>query len=392
MFDPQARFDVQAATDRFVVVFETDDAVSLNQDVPALLSAEGYSTDTYFPRLGIAVVDSDPDKVGAFQARHSERRRRLAVVPELTYHALREVRSTEVPGSDAAPTSFADTDELTWGVQAVRAVESGFTGAGIRVAVLDTGFALDHPDFAHRKVTAESFVPGEDANDGHGHGTHCIGTACGPRSLEGARGYGVAPEAEIYAGKVLGASGSGSDTTILAGIEWALEKDCHIVSMSLGADVREVHPPYVAAGRAALRQGSLIIAASGNNAQRSSGNPGFVGAPANSPFVMAVAALDSNLGIADFSARTIDGRGGQIDIAGPGVDVYSAWPGEQRYNTISGTSMATPHVSGVAALLAEATGFRGRELWAELVQESKRLELPSLDVAAGLTLGPPAQR
>ncbi|GHD09250.1 S8 family serine peptidase [Zhihengliuella salsuginis] len=383
MYDPNQSYTVTASESRFVVVFDTDDATALAQEAPGLLSAEGFGTDTYFPRLGIAVVDGEAAKVGAFQARNVEARRGMHVVPELTYHAL----APESSGPVAA--SFADTDQLTWGVQAVRAVESGYTGAGIRVAVLDTGFDVDHPDFASRTVTAESFVAGEDARDGHGHGTHCIGSSCGPRDLDGGRGYGVAPGAEIYSGKVLGNSGSGSDTSILSGIDWALENECAIISMSLGANVREVHPPYVAAGRQALAQGSLIIAAAGNNARRSSGNDGFVGTPANSPYVMAVGALDSQLAVADFSARTLPGRGGQVDVAGPGVDVYSSWPGERRYNTISGTSMATPHVAGVAALLAEATGFRSRELWAEIVQEAERLQLPSVDVGSGLAVGPP---
>lgn len=379
---------------RYVVVFadphpsagERFGARTLQEEVPSMLEREGFSLDTYFPRLGVAVVGGESAQLGELQARCESRSMPLRIVPELIYHILSS--PTPEPGTAAGP-PFADNDELTWGLQAVLAQESGYTGRGIRVAVLDTGFDAGHPDFAGRDVTTMSFIEGEDSHDGHGHGTHCIGTACGPRPLPGARAYGVAPEASIFAGKVLSNEGSGSDTGILAGIDWALQNDCHIISMSLGADVREVHPPYVAAGHRALERGTLIIAAAGNNARRSAGNPGFVGAPANSPYIMSVAALDEKLLVADFSARTLPGRGGQVDVSGPGVKVYSSWPGAQRYNTISGTSMATPHVAGVAALLSEATGYRGRELWAELVQESERLEQFSVDVGAGLAQAPP---
>lgn len=377
---------------RYVVVFDDTEAPGdrtasmgvLQQEVPDMLQQEGYSLNQYFPRLGIAVVDSESAQVEQLRERCASRRLPLRVVPERIYR-IQDATEPAAPGP-AAP--YADTDALTWGLQAVKAVESGYTGAGVRVAVLDTGFDANHPDFAGRDVTTKSFVQGEDASDGHGHGTHCIGTACGPRGVQGQRGYGVAPGASIYAGKVLGNSGSGSDAQILAGIDWALENECQVISMSLGADVKEVHPPYVAAGRRALELGTLIVAAAGNNARRSQGNNGFVGAPANSPFIMSVAALDENLEVAEFSARTLPGRGGQVDISGPGVRVYSSWPGEQRYHTISGTSMATPHVAGVAALLCEATGFRARELWAELVQQGERLQQFSLDVAAGLTQAP----
>ncbi len=372
---------------RYVLVFDQVSAAdprgmgitSLGDTVPELLRSQGYETTQYFPNLGIAVVSSEKDQLADFQARCTDRRLPASVVPELRYYALAE---------QPDPDSYADTDEFTWGLQAVVAAHNEFTGKGIKVAVLDTGFDAQHPDFAGRSVTAKSFVEGEDASDGHGHGTHCIGTSCGPRKVQGGRGYGVASEAEIFAGKVLGSSGSGSDSSILAGIDWALENECHVISMSLGADVRTVHPPYVTAGRRALEQGTLIVAAAGNNAKRSANDPGFVGAPANSPYIMAVGALDSSLQVADFSARTIEGRGGQVDIAGPGVNIYSSWPGAERYNTISGTSMATPHVAGVAALLAQATGYRGRELWAQLVQEARRLTQFSVDVGAGLTRAP----
>ncbi len=355
---------------------------------------------TVFAQLGVAVVSADPSQSGALRAAVQDSGTPvLAVVPELVYHVLadpaylqgyrdgvedlaRRLGSGEgAPGDGDAP-AYEDTDEATWGLQALGITADSPTGAGVRVAVLDTGLDLEHPDFAGRRVTSKSFVEGQSAQDGHGHGTHCIGTACGGVSQDGRR-YGVASEAEIYAGKVLGDQGSGSDAGILAGINWAVANQCAIVSMSLGADVPEPHPPYTFAGRRALEQGTLIIAAAGNNADRPD-DPGFVGAPANSPEIMAVAALDAFLDIARFSARSLPGPGGQVDLAGPGVEVFSSWPMPERHNTISGTSMATPHAAGVAAVWAGVTGRRGLELWATLDKQCRRLELPSVDVGAGL--------
>ncbi|MGY2085741.1 S8 family serine peptidase [Blastococcus sp. SYSU DS0539] len=372
-------------------------------DVPPETLQEAGAT--VFAALGIAVVAADAEQIGALRA--GSARPVLSVSPELVHHVLdddsRYVQGYRdgvadlagrllppgAPGGEGvAAGRFADTPYATWGVQAVRADVSSRSGRGIRVAVLDTGFDLTHPDFADRVVTARSFVAGEDAQDGHGHGTHCVGTACGPTSPPGGPRYGIAGEAEIYAGKVLGNDGTGTDAGILAGINWAVTSRCPIISMSLGADVMQAHPPYSAAGGRALRQGSLVIAAAGNNADRRARNDGFVGAPANSVEIMAVGAVDQALGMAWFSARSLPARGGQVDIAGPGWEVFSAWPMPARYRTISGTSMATPHVAGVAALWAEATGRRGLELWAVLCQESERLLQPSVDVGSGLAVAP----
>jgi subtilisin family serine protease len=107
----------------------------------------------------------------------------------------------------------------------------------VKVAVLDTGLDLGHPDFAGRQITAQSFVQGEQVQDGHGHGTHCIGTACGPRTPGRLPRYGIAYQAQIFAGKVLSNAGSGGDGGILAGIDWAIRNGCAVVSMSLGSPV-----------------------------------------------------------------------------------------------------------------------------------------------------------
>ncbi len=400
---------------RFVVTFDTSDSEVLEREAPGLLSAQGFSTDVYFPRLGVGVVDGDPEELEAFSGRCRERRRPMSYSPELTYYAITAPPSGADPAPaqpgvahasasdpsasdpsagpvEAAARSALDSTELTWGLQAIQiryAQASGQTGEKMRLAVLDTGFDASHPDFVGRSVTLESFISGEGPEDVHGHGTHCIGTACGPWMTQSGPGYGVAAGVEIFSGKVLGKDGSGSDTSILAGIDWALQNGCQVISMSLGADVREVHPPYVTAGRRALEQGSLLVAAAGNNAGRSAGDPGFVGAPANSPFVMAVGAVDSALQVADFSARSLPHDGGEVDIAAPGVDIYSSWPRPELFRSISGTSMATPHVSGIAAVLAGATGLRGQELWDELIRTALPLEgAETADVGAGLAVIP----
>jgi subtilisin family serine protease len=265
----------------------------------------------------------------------------------------------------------------TWGLDKTNVLNSAFSGAGIKVAVLDTGFDLGHPDFAGRQVTSSSFVPNQTVQDLHGHGTHCIGTACGPLAPNNVPRYGIAHDAHIFAGKVLSNSGTGSTGGILAGINWAIANGCQVISMSLGSSAGP-QPYYEQAAQRALAAGSLIIAAAGN----ASGRPGYIaptGAPANSPSAFAVAALDPNLGIASFSS------GGKIEIAGPGVDVFSAAPRPRLYATMSGTSMATPHVAGIAALWAQSNpALRGAALAAHLKAMGYALPLPPRDIGSGL--------
>lgn len=353
---------------------------------------------TLFAELGVAVVALPPDRLAAVAAD----RRILSIEPERVLHALAGSLSEDYLRGfrDAAvflhaqaveppqPPLFEDTELLTWGLQATGVPDAAETGATITVAVLDTGLDLEHPDFAGRDIDAVSFIAGETAQDGHGHGTHVTGTACGPLVPVAGRRYGIAYEARILVGKVLSDAGSGADAGILAGISWAIANGARVISMSLGADVNEVSPTYEMIGRRALAAGTLIVAAAGNNADRGAGDFGFVGLPANSPSIMAVGAVDRALSIANFSARSSALQGGQVDITGPGVEVYSSWPMPQRYNTISGTSMSTPHVAGIAALWSQRTEATGPSLWAQLVRAAQRLTLPSLDVGAGLVRAP----
>jgi subtilisin family serine protease len=382
-------------------------------DPDVLRSGAGVHLDS----LGVLVLEPDPDQAAAVAAATGSTPGILAVEPERIVYAIGDgsvagyvqgfrdgvddlaervlglggAMSTG-GGELSAQETFIDTD-TTWGLKAVGAVGTTWTGKGIRVAVLDTGFDSGHPDFVGRTVTRASFITGQTADDGHGHGTHCIGTACGPRKPQRLPAYGIASEAEIYAGKVLSNQGSGADGGILSGIDWAIRNKCTVISMSLGAPVAvnaAFSTVYETVAQRALAAGSLIVAAAGNESSRP-GRIAPVGHPANCPSIIAVAALDSSLGIAPFSSGGMNLRGGQVDIAAPGVAVISTAPRPRLYATMSGTSMATPHVAGLVALHAQANpGMAGGSLGWLLLQSARRLALPNRDVGGGLAQAPGA--
>ncbi|MGL4235501.1 S8 family serine peptidase [Tabrizicola sp.] len=304
--------------------------------------------------------------------------------------AAKQVREVRPEFWMFAEDQFQDTTKATWGLQATGALNSPFTGAGIKICILDTGIDLQHPDFASRDITDRSFVPGEDVQDGNGHGTHCAGTAAGGPPTGSTPRYGVAPNAKLHVGKVLGNQGAGRERDIFAGMLWAIGAGCEVISMSLGRAVREgepASPDYERLGRMALDKGTLIVAAAGNESARRYGHIAPVGAPANSPAILAVAALDQTLDVAEFSCGGLNPAGGEVDIAAPGVGIFSAYPRPELYRTLRGTSMACPHVAGLAALLAESDpSLRGQALWDRLTATARKLPLPPRDVGAGLAM------
>ncbi|KQS28000.1 S8 family serine peptidase [Dyadobacter sp. Leaf189] len=324
--------------------------------------------------LGIALVGAEEDQIRILEASATS----YIIAPEKVVYV-----PDEIPAVLNVPS--------TWGIDVTQAMVSGYTGNGVKIAVLDTGFDASHPDFAGRNITVNSFVPEESGEDMHGHGTHCIGSACGNVDVNGMR-YGVARNAEIYAGKVLSNEGSGAQAWILNGMTWAADNGCNVISMSLGSRVfpgQSYDVAYERAAQYALSKGTVVIAAAGNESRRSMNQFNPVGSPADCPSIMAVAALDSSLNVADFSNRKINPNGGEVDIAGPGVEIYSSWPMPMRYRTISGTSMATPHVAGLAGLLWEklpnATPY---QIMTELRNLAKRLPISNVDVGVGLAIAP----
>jgi len=286
-----------------------------------------------------------------------------------------------------------DTAQFTWGLQAIGAHTSSLAGQGVKLAILDTGLDLAHPDFIGRPIVTQTFT-GVPVQDVHGHGTHCAGTACGPRTpASGVRRYGVAPGAHLHVGKVFNNAPRPQAPTgaVVAGIDWAMTMGCRVVSLSLGIAIDQKLQQYEVPVRRALDAGTLVVAAAGNNARRNANIFGFVEPPANADAAMAVAAVDGQLQIARFSARSSQqtGVGGIVNIAAPGVAVFSSVPGGLGgYDVFDGTSMATPHVAGVVALLAGATGDTGQKLWNRLLQTARPMKLLSVDVGAGMVQAP----
>uniref|UniRef100_UPI00374896A8 S8 family serine peptidase n=1 Tax=uncultured Deinococcus sp. TaxID=158789 RepID=UPI00374896A8 len=206
------------------------------------------------------------------------------------------------------------------------------TGRGVKVAVLDTGVDLTHPDLTVLPGNAVSFVASEPgAQDEHGHGTHCAGVVAGRAQPAGGRRYGVAPEVTLLVAKVLDRSGRGNDDQIIDAIDWATDQGAEVLSMSLGSARPAGSPPsvrYEVIARRLLEQGVLLVAAAGNESLRPEA-VAPVGNPAACASVLAVGAVDGRDRIARFSCGDVDGLGA-VDVVAPGVGVLSAWACSRR--------------------------------------------------------------
>jgi hypothetical protein len=241
-------------------------------------------------------------------------------------------------------------------IGAPAAWQAGYTGSGVSVAVLDTGVDATHPDLAGKVVDEHNFTTEPNASDNVGHGTHVAATIAGV----GERYRGVAPGATLYNGKVCDADGC-SESAILAGMQWAAaDKHARIVNLSLGgSDTPGVDPLEQAVGTLTAQYGTLFVIAAGNSG---AAGDATVGSPGSADAALTVGAVDKSDALAPFSSRgpRLGDKAVKPDITAPGVNIVAAKasgavigdPVGDRYLRLSGTSMATPHVAGAAALLA----------------------------------------
>ncbi len=377
-------------------------------------ASRGFRPEGIFPRPGpfgtaLNRLEVPPDPRIEMAEMTSAEARGAARDPEVLEIA-RTMPTRLIAPFDA---TAAATGAPTWGVTQVGAVASPFDGAGVRVAILDTGIDAAHPAFQGVTLTQEDFT-GSGNQDGNGHGTHCAGTIFG-RDVDGTR-IGVAPGVtEALIGKVLGDNGSGSSEMLFDALKWASSRNAKVISMSLGFDfpgfaeqlVSQNQLPVKLATSIALEAyrmnlrvfdslmglmramadfngGTVVVAASGNESERQI-DPNFevsASVPAAAEGIISVGALAegaSGLTVAPFSNTN-------PVLSAPGVGIVSARAGG-GLRTLNGTSMACPHVAGVAALWWQALGaanlpLTNRAVEARLLASAARGEFaPGVDIS-----------
>lgn len=329
------------------------------------------------------------------------------IVPMAYVNAAAQGKPSD--GATAVSRTATPSSQVPYGIKMIygdpNLTTSGVSGgAGIKVAVLDTG-TIEHVDFyradgSYIIVDCVNFthpspmkpqIEGE-CNDGHGHGTHVIGTVAAAGGTDGLGVFGVAPDADIMAYKVLSDQGSGYADDIARAIRVAADRGAHIISMSLGGSSGS--SLYLDAIRYANSKGTLVIAAAGNSGPEAD----TIGYPAGYQEVVAVAALNAEEVVAYFSSRGIDDGDDstivdrEVEVAGPGRYTIST-AGDGTYATYSGTSMATPHISGLAAKMWQGSHSATRS-WLESqaknhdITEAENINNagPGYDIASGYGL------
>ncbi|MFI6061965.1 S8 family peptidase [Streptomyces sp. NPDC051286] len=267
-------------------------------------------------------------------------------------------------------------------IGAPAAWERGYDGSNVKVAVLDSGIDATHPDLVGQIAEAVDFTNSPSGPvDGHGHGTHVASTIAGTGKASDGLRRGVAPGAKLAIGKVCGDDGSCPGDAVIAGMEWAAKSGADVVNMSIGGQATDGTDLLSSTvNRLSRTYGTLFVIAAGNNGP----NSGTVGAPGAADDALTVAAVDKNDQMAPFSSRgpRVGDGAAKPDIAAPGVAIVAARakgskmgkPVGDFYTSVSGTSMATPHMTGAAAIIAQQhPDFTGRQIKALLMATSKDL-------------------
>ncbi|MBM7786410.1 S8 family peptidase [Tenggerimyces flavus] len=276
-----------------------------------------------------------------------------------------------------------DLDVSVPKIGAPAAWQAGFDGTGTTVAVLDTGIDDNHPDLAGHVLEVKSFLPDGDTTDGNGHGTHVASTIAGSGAASEGKYKGVAPGAKLLAGKVLADDGRGSISGVIAGMQWAAESGADVVNLSLGG--RATNPSDIATeavDELTEQYGTLFVIAAGNSGP----DPLSIGSPGTADSALTVAATDKLDQLAEFSSRgpRVGDFGLKPDIAAPGVNITAAAAGGTGYKSLSGTSMATPHVVGAAAILAQRhPTWQAKQLKDALVSSSVDTGFSPFEQGAG---------
>lgn len=269
--------------------------------------------------------------------------------PACNYDGICEPESGENPScsdckkngeEEPTPPPEGPPQEIAWGVDRIDAdlVWDINTGQGVRVAIIDSGIDLDHPDLMENIKGGYNAINSRKSwNDDNGHGTHVAGIVAARNNIVGV--VGVAPEAYLYAVKVLNRRGIGFASDIIDGLDWCLKNGIQVANMSIGSSgcSQSYHDAIIRA----YEGGITIAAAAGNNGQ----TDGKIVCPAIWPETIAVSATNIDNGLAYFSSY-----GPEVNLAAPGQDINSTW-NDGYYKKGSGTSMATPHVVGTAALV-----------------------------------------
>ncbi|QIQ06280.1 S8 family peptidase [Streptomyces liangshanensis] len=253
----------------------------------------------------------------------------------------------------------ASLDRSVAQIGAPTAWQAGYDGKGVKIAVLDTGVDETHPDLKGVEIAQKDFSGAGNTVDHVGHGTHVASIAAGSGAKSAGKYKGVAPGAKILDGKVLDDDGWGDESGIIAGMQWAADQGAKVANLSLGDfDAPEVDPLEAAVDKLSADKGILFVVAAGNE------GPGArtVGTPGSAPAALTVGAVDRADKLAPFSSvgPAADGTL-KPDLTAPGVDIVAAKaaqgqigdPAADGYVTLSGTSMATPHVAGAAAILSQ---------------------------------------